>query len=88
MMETRYYSEKGRPGGEHKLALHASRRVFDRITGHLDRKERIREDLAKEAAHRKYLRDATKAMTSQWENSVDVSRNIFYCNLELPESID
>lgn len=85
MMETRYYSEKGRPGGEHKLALHASRRVFDRITGHLDRKERIREDLAKEAAHRKYLRDATKAMTSQWENSVDVSRNIFYCNLELPE---
>ncbi|XP_044759344.1 trichohyalin-like [Coccinella septempunctata] len=70
-METRYYSEKGRSGGEHKLALHASKKVFDRITGHLYRKERIREDLEREAAHRKYLRDEGRAMTSQWENSVE-----------------
>ncbi|KAK9883404.1 hypothetical protein WA026_001577 [Henosepilachna vigintioctopunctata] len=73
-METRYYSDKSQSGGVHKLALHASKEVFQRIKGHHERKERIMAELAKETQYKQYLRDGNKAMTDKWENSVEYLR--------------
>lgn len=58
-------------------ALHITKKNWANITRHLNRKVILQEELDKEEAWKKYLKDGSRQMMENWENSLEVSCFIF-----------
>nr|CAH7736420.1 unnamed protein product [Callosobruchus chinensis] len=75
-MESRWYLFPGQTLENTKIsdrshALHITQTEWGKITGHLDRKKLIQEDIDREEAHKRYLDDGSKSMIKNWENSLE-----------------
>lgn len=58
---------------ERSHALHITQKNWTNITGHLDRKKNIQEAIDKELSWKRYLKDGSRSMMDNWENSLEVS---------------
>lgn len=77
-MESRWYVPPGRTVSttkvsERRHALHSTATAWKSITGHLDRKKLIQEELDKISAYRKAMKEGSEAMTRNWPDSLEVN---------------
>lgn len=61
---------------ERHHALHINAENWGNITRHLDRHKIKQEELDKEEAWKSYLRDGSRKMMENWENSLEVSLHL------------
>lgn len=81
-MESRWYVPPGKSLyntkiSDRQIALHITGKAWNNITKHLDRKRLIQEEIDKNEAHRKALKEGSEAMTKNWPNSLEVKFQIF-----------
>lgn len=73
---------------ERHHALHIKAKNWGNITRHLDRKKIIQETIDKEESWKSYLRDGSKKMMENWQNSLEVGFhkeiNETFINLLIP----
>ncbi|KAJ8916806.1 hypothetical protein NQ315_005813 [Exocentrus adspersus] len=78
-MESRYYLFPGQTFENTKIsdrahALHITNTEWKKILKHLDRKKDLQEILDKEERKKKYISEGNRAMTENWDNTIEKMR--------------
>lgn len=84
-MESRWYIPPGKSLSttkiaDRQLALHVTGKAWKNVVKHLDRKRLIQEEIDKNEAHRRALKEGSEAMTKNWPNSLEVKSKILIFN--------
>lgn len=77
-MESRWYVPPGQSLSttkiaDRQLALHVTADAWKNVTKHLDRKRLIQEEIDRNVAYRKAMKEGSESMTKNWSNSVEVN---------------